>query len=61
MATDARGGAIIPELQGNIADHIGLHPSFFIPAICYIYIALFGFAAIRRPIARDTLVPVEPC
>lgn len=53
------GGAIIPELQGTIADHIGLHPSFFLPALCYIYIAIFGIMAIRRPIARDTLIPGE--
>jgi FHS family L-fucose permease-like MFS transporter len=54
------GGAIIPEIQGKIADHIGLHPSFFIPAICYIYIACFGFTAMRRPAAREALVPAEP-
>jgi FHS family L-fucose permease-like MFS transporter len=54
------GGAIIPKLQGIVADHIGLHRSFFIPAICYIYIAAFAFAAIKRPAARDSLLPVEP-
>lgn len=54
------GGAIIPKLQGIVADHIGLHPSFFIPAICYIYIAGFAFAAIKRPAARNSLLPVEP-
>jgi FHS family L-fucose permease-like MFS transporter len=54
------GGAIVPKLQGIVADHIGLHPSFFIPAICYIYIAAFAFAAIKRPPARDSLLPVEP-
>jgi FHS family L-fucose permease-like MFS transporter len=54
------GGAIVPKLQGIVADHIGLHPSFFIPAICYIYIAGFAFAAIKRPPARDSLLPVEP-
>jgi FHS family L-fucose permease-like MFS transporter len=54
------GGAIVPELQGKIADHIGLHPSFFIPVICYVYIACFGIAAIRRPPANDALLPVEP-
>ncbi len=53
------GGALIPLSQGKLADHIGLHPSFIIPAICYIYIACFGFAALKRPAARDTLVPAE--
>lgn len=53
------GGAIIPELQGKAADTIGLHPSFFIPAICYVYIACFGLAAIRRPPPRDELLTEE--
>ena len=50
------GGALIPLAQGALADRIGLHPSFIIPAVCYIYIAGFGFASIRRPVARDGLV-----
>src|ERR1700687_3845982 len=32
------GGAIIPEIQGIIADRIGIHHAFFLPAICYGYI-----------------------
>ncbi|KZN47033.1 hypothetical protein [Pseudoalteromonas luteoviolacea] len=35
------GGAIIPILQGLLADIIGLHGSFFLPAACYIFIANF--------------------
>jgi FHS family L-fucose permease-like MFS transporter len=54
------GGALIPLSQGKLADRIGLHPSFIIPAICYIYIAAFGIAAIRRPPGSDHLIPVEP-
>jgi FHS family L-fucose permease-like MFS transporter len=54
------GGAIIPKLQGILANHIGLQPSFILPAICYIYVAIFGIMAIRRPVARNTLIPVEP-
>ena len=54
------GGALIPLATGALADKIGLHPSFIIPAICYIYIAIFGIAAIRRPIAAGALLPVEP-
>jgi MFS transporter, FHS family, L-fucose permease len=54
------GGAIVPKLQGLLADRVGLQPSFIVPAICYIYIAIFGIAAIRRPVASDSLVPVEP-
>jgi MFS transporter, FHS family, L-fucose permease len=37
------GGAIIPLAQGAIADRIGIHHAFFLPVICYLYIAYFGF------------------
>lgn len=37
------GGALIPLLQGRIADSsIGLHHAFILPVICYVYIAAFG-------------------
>jgi FHS family L-fucose permease-like MFS transporter len=50
----------VPKIQGLIADKIGLQPSFFVPAICYVYIACFALAAIKRPPARDSLLPIEP-
>lgn len=38
------GGALIPLLQGVIADSsIGLHRSFILPVICYLYIAYYGW------------------
>jgi MFS transporter, FHS family, L-fucose permease len=36
------GGAIIPELQGILADHIGIHHAFIIPALCYGYILFYA-------------------
>jgi FHS family L-fucose permease-like MFS transporter len=42
------GGALIPELQGLIADRIGIHHAFFIPVLCYLYIAYFG-SVVREP------------
>jgi FHS family L-fucose permease-like MFS transporter len=36
------GGAVIPALQGAFADKAGLHISFILPAICYVYIAWYG-------------------
>ena len=54
------GGALIPLGTGALADHIGLHPSFIVPAICYVYISIFGIAAIRRPAPRTELLPIEP-
>jgi MFS transporter, FHS family, L-fucose permease len=37
------GGAIVPELEGMLADKIGIHHAFVIPALCYLYIAFYGF------------------
>ena len=54
------GGALIPLGTGALADKIGLHPAFIVPAICYVYITIFGLMAIRRPIAASALLPVEP-
>ncbi len=51
------GGAIVPELMGKLADHIGVQAAFILPAICYIYIAAFGAAAIRRRAASNALLP----
>jgi FHS family L-fucose permease-like MFS transporter len=54
------GGALIPLSTGALADRIGLHPAFIVPAICYVYITIFGLTAIRRPAASSALLPVEP-
>jgi FHS family L-fucose permease-like MFS transporter len=53
------GGALLPKATGILADHIGLQPAFIIPAFCYVYIAAFGIASIRRPVAFDGIVPTE--
>jgi MFS transporter, FHS family, L-fucose permease len=36
------GGAIIPELQGLLADRMGLHHAFVLPVVCYLYILFFA-------------------
>ncbi|GAB3203647.1 FHS family L-fucose permease-like MFS transporter [Pontibacter aydingkolensis] len=42
------GGAIIPPLQGYVADVTGsLQLSFIVPLICYLYIVYYGFAGSR--------------
>lgn len=41
------GGAIIPEIQGILADHIGIHHAFIIPVLCYIFIAYYGWRGAR--------------
>jgi FHS family L-fucose permease-like MFS transporter len=36
------GGALVPALQGYLADTIGLQLSFLVPAACYTFILFFG-------------------
>ncbi len=36
------GGAILPLIQGAIADRIGIHHAFFVPVICYLYILYYA-------------------
>jgi FHS family L-fucose permease-like MFS transporter len=36
------GGAIIPVIQGAIADSVGIHHAFILPVICYLYIVFYG-------------------
>jgi FHS family L-fucose permease-like MFS transporter len=45
------GGAVVPELQGILADHIGIHHAFILPVLCYVYILFFALkgAAARVP------------
>ena len=38
------GGAILPVIQGVIADHVGLHHAFVLPVICYLYILFYGLS-----------------
>jgi len=37
------GGALIPPIQGSVADLIGVQNSFFIPIVCYLYLAYYGW------------------
>lgn len=37
------GGAIIPVIQGMFADQIGIQHAFFLPVLCYLFIAYYGF------------------
>ncbi|CRX70421.1 L-fucose:H+ symporter permease [Stenotrophomonas sp. BSUC-16] len=45
------GGAVIPLLQGMLADRIGLHLSFLLPIACYLYIIFYGLVG-SRPSTR---------
>jgi FHS family L-fucose permease-like MFS transporter len=38
------GGGIIPPLQGKLADVVGIHQSYWVPAACFAFLAFFAFA-----------------
>lgn len=46
------GGAMIPVVQGAIADRIGVHHAFLLPVICYLYIAYYALRG-SRPVGVD--------
>jgi FHS family L-fucose permease-like MFS transporter len=58
LVTGIVGGALIPLAEGRAADVIGLHHAFFIPALCYIYIAYYGFFGSKPTGAQAKLIPV---
>ncbi|KRG62568.1 major facilitator transporter [Stenotrophomonas terrae] len=41
------GGAVVPFLQGVLADRIGVHHSFILPLLCYGYIIFYGLVGAR--------------
>ncbi|KTF09127.1 sugar MFS transporter [Pseudoalteromonas sp. H103] len=41
------GGALVPLLQGFIADTVNIQQSFFVPMICYVFIAWYGLNVVR--------------
>jgi FHS family L-fucose permease-like MFS transporter len=41
------GGAIVPLLQGMLADSLGVQLAFILPLLCYLYIAFYGIKGSR--------------
>jgi FHS family L-fucose permease-like MFS transporter len=37
------GGALIPPAQGLLGDNIGIHASYVVPVICFLYLAFYGW------------------
>ena len=37
------GGALIPPIQGIVADSLGVHLSFIVPIFCYFYLAFYAW------------------
>lgn len=51
------GGAIVPIIQGALADVVGVQYSFILPVICYLYILYFGIYCSRT--LKDIEEPKE--
>jgi FHS family L-fucose permease-like MFS transporter len=65
LITMVVGGAIIPEIQGFLADKLGYQQSFVIVLLCYAYILFFALSGYeirqpRFPTLPGYLPPVEP-
>jgi FHS family L-fucose permease-like MFS transporter len=43
LMSAAVGGAVVPVAQGALADRIGVHHAFILSALCYLYVAFYGF------------------
>nr|WP_232361485.1 sugar MFS transporter [Paraneptunicella aestuarii] len=41
------GGAIVPVMQGMLADTISIQTSLILPLLCYLFIAFYGFKGYR--------------
>ncbi len=48
------GGAVLPLIVGQVADHAGLRPAYVVPMLAYACISAFGFAAARVRLAKLT-------
>ena len=46
------GGAVIPLLQGVLADRIGVQLAFMLPLLCYAYIAWYALQGSRQRLER---------
>lgn len=42
------GGAVVPLLQGVLADKVGVHPSFVVPLLCYAYLIWYAVRGSQR-------------
>lgn len=51
------GGAIIPPIQGKLADIIGIHQSYIIAVVCFAYLTLF--AVLAKKVLKKQQIDVD--
>jgi FHS family L-fucose permease-like MFS transporter len=49
------GGALLPPLQGAVADHFGIQSSFVVPMAAFAYIAFYGLYGYRAGRSRESI------
>lgn len=60
LVTMVVGGAVIPEMQGFLADHFGYQKSFAVVLVCYLYILFFALRGHRREEIAGSFEGPEP-
>ena len=53
------GGALLPLIQGGLADSQGIQHSFILPAVCYGYILIFGLYCMKKVKLNEDDKPVR--
>jgi len=48
------GGAILPVIQGVIADRVGIHHAFVLPVLCYLYILFYALSGSKPNSLRSS-------
>jgi FHS family L-fucose permease-like MFS transporter len=54
------GGAVLPPLQGALADRFGIQHSFVVPMVAFAYVAFYGAYGYRAGRATDAPPPPIP-
>jgi FHS family L-fucose permease-like MFS transporter len=61
LVTMVVGGAIIPEVQGWMADHYGYQHSYAVVLVCYVYVLFFAISGYRKQeLAVDPRASLPP-
>jgi FHS family L-fucose permease-like MFS transporter len=60
LVTMVVGGAVVPEIQGFLADHFGYQKSFAMVLVCYLYLVFFALRGHRRTVVAGLPESPEP-
>src|SRR5690554_4428317 len=51
------GGGIIPPIQGKVADIIGIHSSYIVSLVCFVYLLIFSLVVVK--VLRKQSINIE--